>query len=48
MAQNRFDSIYYGTYESLGVMSSPTGHQDLCHINAQFTRIWVAKRNAVT
>ena len=48
MAQNRFDSIYYGTHESLGDMSSPTGRQDLCPINAQITRIWVAKHNAVT
>ena len=48
MAQNRFDSIYYGTCESLGDVSSPTGCQDLHPINAQITRIWTAKHNAVT
>ena len=48
MAQNRFDSIYYGTCESLGDVNSPTGHQDLCPINAQITRIWAKLCNAAT
>ena len=42
MAQNKFDSIYQGTCESLGDVSSPTGRQDLCPINTQITRIWTA------
>ena len=48
MAQNRFDSIYYGTCESPGDLNSPTGCQDLCPINAQITRTWVELCNAAT
>ena len=48
MAQNKFDSIYYGTCKSLGNLSSPTGHQDLHPINAQITRIWAKLHNAAT
>ena len=48
MAQNKFDSIYHGTCESLGDLNSPTGCQDSRPINAQITRTWVELCNAAT